>query len=72
MKDLIITFQNENGEKVKREYERVFDFTEEIEGEGSDAPMLDYENVTAQFFENRTENFSTIDDLYKHCMEIMK
>lgn len=32
MKDLIITFQNENGEKVKREYERVFDFTEEIEG----------------------------------------
>lgn len=34
--------------------------------------MLDYENVTAQFFENRTENFSTIDDLYKHCMEIMK
>lgn len=34
--------------------------------------MLDYENVTAQFFENRIENFSTINDLYKHCMEIMK
>lgn len=51
MTDLLITYQNENGETIKKEYSRIFDFTEEIEGDEIDAPMLDYENVTATFFE---------------------
>ena len=72
MKDLIITYQNENEETIRREYDKIFDFTEEIEGNGFNAPMLDYENVTAKFFENRIESFNTIDDLYKHCVKIMK
>lgn len=72
MKDLIITYQNENEKTIRREYDKIFDFTEEIEGNGFNAPMLDYENVTAKFFENRTESFNTIDDLYKHCVKIIK
>lgn len=72
MKDLIITYQNENEKTIRREYDKIFDFTEEIEGNGFNAPMLDYENVTAKFFENRIESFNTIDDLYKHCVKIMK
>lgn len=72
MKNLIISFKNENGETTKREYDKIFDFTEEIDGDGFNAPMLDYKNVTAKFFENRTESFNTIDDLYKHCIAIME
>jgi len=74
MKDLIITFRNENGETIKKTmYDRVFDFTEEIEENGFKAPSrLKYKSLTAQFFENRTKNFTTIGELYKHCIAIMK
>lgn len=72
MKDLIVNYENENGQMIKQEYDRIFDFTEEMESNKADIPMLDYGNVTATFFEKRTKNFDTIDDLYHHCVEIMK
>ena len=72
MKDLVISYENENSKVIKQEYNRIFDFTEEFENNKVDIPMLDYGNVTATFFEKRTKNFDTIDDLYHHCVEIMK
>ena len=37
-------------------YDRVFDFTEEIEENGFKAPSrLKYKSLTAQFFENKRE-----------------
>lgn len=72
MYDLIVCYKNENGVKINRKYPRLFDFANEIEGNGLDAPMLDYADVTATFFEKRTEHFDTVNDLYEHCMEIMK
>ena len=74
MKDLIITFRDENEETIKKiMYDRVFDFTEEIEENRFKAPSrLKYKSLTAQFFENRSKNFTTIDELYKHCIAIMK
>ena len=29
-------------------------------------------NITATFFENRTEKFNTMDALYRHCVAILK
>lgn len=72
MKDLTISYENENGQVIRQEYDRIFDFTEELESDNLDIPMLDYGNVTATFFEKRTKNFDTIDDLYHYCVEIMK
>ena len=72
MKDLVISYENENSQVIKQEYNRIFDFTEELENNKVDIPMLDYGNVTATFFEKRTKNFDTINDLYHHCVEIMK
>ena len=72
MKDLTISYENENGQVIRQEYDRIFDFTEELESDNLDIPMLDYGNVTATFFEKRTKNFDTIDDLYHDCVEIMK
>lgn len=72
MKDLIIRYENENGQVIKQEYDRIFYFTEAMESNKADIPMMDYKNVTATFFEKQTKNFNTIDDLYHHCVEIMK
>lgn len=72
MKDLIITYENDDKTILKREYEHIYDFTEEMESDEIGIPMLDYKNVTAVFFEKNSKYFDTIDDLYKHCVSIMK
>lgn len=72
MKDLIITFENDDKEVVKKEYSRLFDFTDKIEIGKTGIPMSDCKNVIAIFFEKKLEHFDTIDDLYKHCVSIMK
>lgn len=74
MKDLVIKYDNENGERIKREYDYVFDFTNEIESNNIDIPMMDYENVEADFFENPLlhRDFNTIEELYIHCKNILK
>ena len=72
MKDLVISYENGNSQVITQEYNRIFDFTEDLENNKVDIPMLDYGNVTATFFEKQTKNFDTIDDLYHYCVEIMK
>lgn len=72
MKDLIITYENGDEKILKKEYDHIYDFTEEIESDKGGIPMLDYKNVTAVFFEKTSKHFDTIDDLYKHCVSIMK
>lgn len=75
MKDLRISYDNENGQRIKAEYDTLMDFIDTIDSEDNiDIPMLDYENVEADFFENPLlhKNFNTIEDLYKHCIEITK
>ena len=42
MKDLTISYENENGQVIRQEYDRIFDFTEELESDNLDIPMLDY------------------------------
>ncbi len=73
MKDLKIVYDNENGECIDREYDRIMDFIEEIESDNIDIPMLDYKNVIAIFFENPLNDkyFDTIEELLKHCKSIV-
>ena len=74
MKDLIIRYDNENGEQIKREYDHIFDFTNEMESDDVDIPMMSYENVEADFFENHLMHmeFDTIEKLYVHCKNILR
>ncbi len=75
MKDLRISYDNENGQRINAEYDTLMDFINTIDSEDNiDIPMLDYENVEADFFENLLlhKNFNTIEELYKHCIEITK
>ena len=69
MKDLIITYTSEN-KVIKKEYDHIFDFTDEIEDTNISLPTQ--RNITATFFENRTEKFNTMDALYRHCVAILK
>ena len=75
MKDLRISYNNENGQKINAEYDTLMDFINTMDSEDNiDIPMLDYENVEADFFENPLlhKHFNTIEELYKHCVEIIK
>lgn len=75
MKDLRISYDNENGQRIKAEYDTIMDFIDTIDSEDNiDIPMLDYENVEANFFENPLlhKHFNTVEELYKHCVEITK
>lgn len=74
MKDLKITYENENKEVISREYDTIMDFIDEMESDDVDIPMLDYTNVTYTMFENKLNsgNFDTISQLLVHCKEIVK
>ena len=50
------------------------DFTSAMESDDKDIPIMDCENVEADFFENplHHKHFNTIADLYNHCVVIMK
>ena len=74
MKDLMFSYDEENGERNHKVYDHIFDFTEEVESEPESAPPLNGKNVVAYFFENpiTKQQFTTIEDLYYHCNLIMK
>lgn len=74
MKDLIISYDNENGERIERKYDTIMDFLDEVESDNADIPMLDYTNVSAMFFENsfNTKECDTIADLVAHCKNIIR
>jgi hypothetical protein len=74
MKDLKIRYKNENGDTISAEYETIMDFTDAIESDDIDIPMLDYTDVEANFFENPLmhKHFNTIAELYEHCKAILK
>lgn len=74
MFDLMIGYDNENRERVTKGYDTIMDFIDEMESDNIDIPMMDYENVNAEFFENplQIKHFDTIGDLYSHCKEIIK
>lgn len=74
MKDLMFSYDNKNGERIHKVYDRIFDFTDEVEQNVPDAPMMDGQNVVAYFFENpaTSQQFNTVEDLYYHCQLIMK
>lgn len=74
MKDLKISYINENGEETTKEYDTIMSFTDGIESGEADIPSKECKNVSAIFFENKfyTKNFSSIEELYNHCKAIMK
>lgn len=74
MKDLKIRYKNENGNTISVEYNTIMDFTDAIKSDDIDIPMLDYEDVEADFFENPLmhKHFNTIAELYEHCKAILK
>ena len=69
MKDLKIIYDNENEERIEREYNTIMDFIDEMNSDNIDIPMLDCKNVTAAFYENELQikYFSTIEELLEHC-----
>ena len=73
MVDLKIIYDNENEERIEREYATIMDFIDEMESDNIDIPMLDYRNVTAAFFESKLmiKYFSTIGDLLEHCKKVV-
>ena len=74
MKDLKISYDNENGQRINMEYDTIMDFVDVIDSDNIDIPMLDYVNVEADFFENPLlhKHFDTIEDLYNHCKSILQ
>lgn len=74
MIDLKIIYDNENEERIEREYDTIMDFIDEMGTDNLDIPMLDYKNVSAIFFENEllVKYFYTISELLEHCKKIMK
>ncbi len=74
MKDLRISYDNDYGKRITMDFDTIMDFIEMMESDNIDIPMLDYENVEAVFWENplQHKHFDTIDDLYKHCIEIVR
>lgn len=74
MKDLKISYDNENGERIEKEFDTIMDFLDLIESDNVDVPMMDYQNVSADFWENplHHKHFDTIADLYNHCTMIIK
>ena len=74
MKDLKISYNNENGKRINAEYDTIMDFTDAMESDEADVPMMDYENVEAVLFENPLNHkyFDTIEDLYSYCKMIVK
>jgi len=76
MKDLKISYDNENEERITTEYNTIMDFIDlmTLESVNTDIPMLDYKNVEAVFFENElnTRYFKTIEDLLHHCIAIVR
>ena len=74
MKDLMISYDDKNGERINKVYDRVFDFTDALDLKYPGAPSMDCQNVVADFFENplSRKHFNTIEELYYHCKLIMK
>jgi hypothetical protein len=74
MKDLVICYDNENGETKGKSYDTIMDFIDEMESDEMDIPMLDYTNVYAEFFEriHHGENFQSIEQLLERCKRMLK
>ena len=74
MKDLMFSYDNANGERINKVYDRIFDFTDAVEQNDADVPPMSSQNVDAYFFENplRHNHFATVEDLYYHCKIIME
>lgn len=74
MMDLKISYDNEEGKRISKDYPTIMDFTDEMESDKFDIPMLDYRNVEAELFEKSAQrkSFDTIADLYDHCKQILK
>ena len=72
MMDLKISYNNENGQRITAQYETIMDFIDTMDSDEIDISMFDYEDVDAVFFENKLLNkhFSTIEELYDHCVKI--
>ena len=67
-KDLRISYKNENGDTIKKNYTYINDFLNEMESDNIDIPMLDYTNVIAIIGENifNQKQFDTIEELLKY------
>jgi len=74
MKDLIICYDNENGDTIGKSYNTIMDFINEMESDNIDIPMLDYTNVYAEFFGriHDGKSFDTIEKLLEHCKAIIR
>lgn len=73
MKNLRIWYDNENDERIYREYKFLVDFVNEMESNNNvDIPMLDYSNVDAIFWGDKMKHFNSIDDLLKYCKGILQ
>lgn len=69
MNEMIVLYENKNGDKIRREYGKISDFLDEMKSDILDAPMLDCQNVYARFYENPEldRHFATIKELFLYC-----
>ena len=63
-----------NGAKITKAYRTIMDFTDSVESGEITASMLMCGPVNAIFFENlfQTKSFSAVQELYDHCVAIMR
>ena len=74
MKDLTINYINENNEEQTMEFDTIMDFADGVESGEIDVTTPVRGDVEATFFGNRhtTKNFPSLEELYDHCVEIMR
>lgn len=72
--DIRFSYKNCNGEMIKAECDTIMDFIDVMESDEINIPMLDDTDVKAIFFDNKhnVKKFDTIEELLKHCKDIIK
>ena len=72
--DLRFDYVTENDDRIYAECDTIMDFIDTMESDEVDIPMLDYRDVHAMFFDNELnkKEFDTVEELLKHCKQIVK
>ena len=74
MYDLKFSYTQPTGASVTEKYSTIMNFTDAVENGAYPKRFLNYEKVEARFFENPLldKQFATVQDLYIHCVNIMR
>ena len=72
--DLVITYDNKNGEKIRREYPAFADFADEMERNQADISMLNSNHIHAEFYSSNlvVKDFKDVTELCDFVDSLVK